>query len=275
MQISLPFALLFLSFGGTECGAANVPVDEARELVVLENCHVEPNIMPDLASESYDEDEFNQMLANAGFTGVTFTRSDSRLNGFNVVTRDPPLTRVDPSETHEGAGPEMVLLLGVSAEFDTIVSMVSVDIGDFNTDAEVLYLDAFNEADDLLEQAVFENPAESEAFHRLMVEAPNIKRVHFYSEGRFPNSEFWDVFSFCPCVPECVYDGPGTCGTVTGTDFYNCEGESCTVDLGGCANGGNCIDNQCYCCSWTGSTCGLDEWCDQSEANCLGNCNGE
>jgi len=40
-------------------------------------------------------------------------------------------------------------------------------------------------------------------------------------------------------------------------------------------NGDDCIDNESYCCSWTKSTCGLVEWCDQSEANCLGNCNGE
>jgi len=280
MQISLPyfFALLLIrSFGGTACGAANVPVDEAsRELVVLENCHVEPKIMPDLAIGSYDEDAFNEKLAAAGFNGVTFTGNSD----WDVVTFNQQLTRVDPSETHAGARPEMVLRIDVYAEFDTIVSMVSVDLGDFNGDAEVLYLDAFNEADGLLDQAVFENPAASEAFHRLIVEAPNIKRVHFYSTGTFPNSILWDVFAFCPCVPECVYDGPGTCGTVTGTDFYNCEGESCPVDLGSCANGGNCIDNECidnesYCCSWTGSTCGLDEWCNQSEANCLGNCNGE
>jgi len=170
------FALFFLS-------SADVPVSEGkgRNLVVLENCPVEPVTVPDAVPKgSYTQEEFNQILASAGFTGATFTgpRFEVYLSP-SGPTR--PVTPVDPSDP--SAGPPFVAGTNTYAEFDTLVSMVSVDIGDYNADAEDLHLDAFNEANELIAQDFFSNPRTSSDFHRLMVEAPGIKRVQFLYLG--------------------------------------------------------------------------------------------
>jgi len=84
------------------------------------------------------------------------------------------------------------------ATLSSLVGFVSVTMGDYNGDADNLYLYAYDAASNLVGSDLFVNPASSYAGHTLSVSSAisNIAWVEFYGVGLGNNSVFWDNFSF-------------------------------------------------------------------------------
>ena len=101
------------------------------------------------------------------------------------------------------------------ATFDLPVTFFSVTMGDYNADADTLFLYAYN-ADNsnvAIDFKIFNNPATSYAGHTLSVAsmAGDIARVEFYGVGAGDgnyNSVYWDNVAFTPVpVPAAVLLG--------------------------------------------------------------------
>ena len=75
---------------------------------------------------------------------------------------------------------------------------VSVTMGDYNADADDLYLIAYDEDDQVLDNEMFSNPSTSSAGTTLSVVDPEcqISYVEFYGVGLNQNSVYWDNFCF-------------------------------------------------------------------------------
>lgn len=82
------------------------------------------------------------------------------------------------------------------ADFSALANFVSVDIGDFGTDADFLYLRAFDAANNLLGAASYLIPPSFEGMHTLSVAAANIDYVLFGGSGQAGSSVYSDNFTF-------------------------------------------------------------------------------
>lgn len=90
------------------------------------------------------------------------------------------------------------------ATFDSLVDSVSVTIGDYNADADSLYLNAYDSANNLIASDFFANPSSSYNGYTLNVAAANIAYVEYYGVGLYGgNNVYWDNLSFnTQSVPE-------------------------------------------------------------------------
>lgn len=144
-----------------------------------------------MASGTYSEADFNSY-----FLGVSFNNTSE--NSFWVGD-----TTDDLQADFSGMA---VLNLGFNnvgnstiATFSAATDFVSVTMGDYNGDAENLYLNAYNNANVLIGSAFFANPESSYAGATLSVSSilADIAYVEFYGlDDRGLNTVFWDNFTF-------------------------------------------------------------------------------
>jgi len=158
---------------------------------------------------SFDGLPFSQFPTYAE-AGVTFSAlNDGQLQGVftpnGTVGITSTLVGVDPS-----VFPPMLAVIASKA------SCVSVDLGDFNNDAETLFLDAYDASDGLLDFDEFFTEIDDNAMHTLTVYAPSgapcISYVIFGAEGGLDGSSVSaDNFVYNPCSGTCpgVIPAPG------------------------------------------------------------------
>jgi len=84
------------------------------------------------------------------------------------------------------------------ASFAENVDFASVTMGDYNSDRDELFLNAYNASHGLVDSDYFDNPASSFAGRTLSVSDPtgSIAYVEFYGVGTNNNSVYWDNFSY-------------------------------------------------------------------------------
>ncbi len=82
------------------------------------------------------------------------------------------------------------------ADFVSPTTFVSVVLGDFGADEETLFLRAFDAADNLLNAAEFLHSETSDGGPTLSVAAAGIAYVLFGASGAFPNSVYFDNFTY-------------------------------------------------------------------------------
>lgn len=142
----------------------------------------------------YTEDQFNAFL-----DGVTFDNTDGyQFTVGNVAQRTPPLGP-DFSGNMVINNPYAFPRNATRVYFDLATDLVSVTLGDFNSDVDNLFLYAFNNSGTQIGYATFTNPIDSHAGITLSVStaAPDISWVEFFGVGsNSNNSTFWDNFTF-------------------------------------------------------------------------------
>lgn len=146
-----------------------------------------------LTAGRYDESTFNTLLTPGNyvtFTGGTFVAQFGATDLTLPIT--PSISGIAIYTYYTGtenAGE-------TRATFDNPTDSVSIAFGDYNVDAERTYLNAYDSSGNLIASAEFSNPADSYDSHTLSVSAANIAYVLFGSTGVYPNSVFWDNFTF-------------------------------------------------------------------------------
>ena len=141
-----------------------------------------------VTSNTYNETQFNAL-----FSGVAFDNSGG--DSFNVSTVS---LQPDFSGNAVLNSPYTDLGNRTIATFVTLTNFVSVTMGDYDADDDNLYLNAYDNLNNLITSDFFFNPAASSAGKTLSVLSSswNIARVEFYGVGANNNSVYWDNFTF-------------------------------------------------------------------------------
>jgi hypothetical protein len=137
---------------------------------------------------TYTEANFNAL-----FPDVSFDNTGGDAFGVDEVTLLP-----DFSGNAAYNSPYSTPGNSTIATFSSPANYVSVTMGDYDADADSLYLYAYDAASNLVGSDLFANPASSYAGHTLSVSSAlsNIAWVEFYGVGVNNNSVYWDNFSF-------------------------------------------------------------------------------
>lgn len=139
---------------------------------------------------SYSETEFNSFFTDVSFDNIVGDHFSAQTGPNSTVSILNGNSSVAGNKTR--------------ATFTDFMNYVSVDIGDFNSDADTLFLYAYDSANNLLDFASFDNPASSRDMHTLEVNSLNlnIAYVEFYGVGiNDANNVYWDNFSYSNEVP--------------------------------------------------------------------------
>ncbi|MBI4949963.1 MAG: PEP-CTERM sorting domain-containing protein [Deltaproteobacteria bacterium] len=149
-----------------------------------------------LASGTYTEAAFN-----TNFLGVAFDNTGGSNFEIQTVSLDPDFSgQAVLNAPYSTSGNSTI------ATLSSLTDYVSVTIGDYDADADNLYLYAYDSANALLDSAFFYNPASSYAGNTLIVStgSASIAWVEFYGVGVNNNSVYWDNFTFndTSSVPE-------------------------------------------------------------------------
>lgn len=144
--------------------------------------------MNSISAGTYSETNFN-----ANFLGVSFNNS----GGDSFVLHSASLYP-DFSGNAVINSPYSTIGNSTIAIFDTATDYVSVTMGDYNADADDLYLKAYSSNNSLVDSDFYQNPSTSYAGYTLIVSSAmvNIAYVEFYGIGVSNNSVYWDNFSF-------------------------------------------------------------------------------
>lgn len=129
---------------------------------------------------------------SALFLGVSFDNFGG--TGFTVNSSAPgaPLSgRVILNSPYNGTT--------TRATFDILSTFVSVDLGDYDADAETFWLKAYDSVNTLVDSDSYNQPDFQYGGATISVAASDIAWVEFYSSNI--NSAYWDNFTFQP-VPE-------------------------------------------------------------------------
>ena len=141
-----------------------------------------------VTSNTYNETQFNAL-----FSGVAFDNSGGDSFNVSTVTLQPDFSgNAVLNSPYTDAGNRTI------ATFVTLTNFVSVTMGDYDSDVDNLYLNAYDNLNNLITSDFFLNPAASYAGKTLSVLSPswNIARVEFYGVGVNNNSVYWDNFTF-------------------------------------------------------------------------------
>jgi hypothetical protein len=127
------------------------------------------------------------------YSDVTFTNNLGNLNVMDVTSTMPPLANhvIFGPDTHNSAE-------AYKAAFSiTGVRSVSVDMGDWNADADSLYLKAYDAGNNLLNAAYDTLPWTLNGGHTLAVTtSADISYVLFNTDYPYPGSVFCDNFIY-------------------------------------------------------------------------------
>jgi hypothetical protein len=148
--------------------------------------------MDSIAAGTYTGAQFNALFSGVSFSnsapdgGFEIQQGGSQLGGdfspTRIVLNAPYITEGNLT----------------TATFATATNFVSVVLGDYNMDADSLYLKAYDGNNQLLGSDFFANPSSSYDGHtlRFSTTSPLIAKVEFYGVGVNNNSVYWDNFSF-------------------------------------------------------------------------------
>jgi hypothetical protein len=137
---------------------------------------------------------FNDLFPDSD--GVTFSNEAGFVvRGFSINQPSTDLLPEFSGNVVYNGLPGQDSIPGTVATFSVPINYVSVTLGDYNGDAEILYLAAYRGSTQIGFDN-FENPASSFADHTLIVSATGIEYVIFGSRGSFPNTVYWDNFVF-------------------------------------------------------------------------------
>lgn len=124
------------------------------------------------------------------FAGVTFS-SDVDIVIHNVDPAPPDL-----GGARAASGSNFTHDDPFRADFASPTTFVSVAMGDFGQDEELLFLRAFDADGNLLDEALLNLAIEPDGGPTLSVLALGIAYVLFGSTGQFPNSVYFDNFTY-------------------------------------------------------------------------------
>lgn len=126
------------------------------------------------------------------FAGVTFS-SDIDIV---VANLDPAPPDLGGTRAAGGSGQDFTHDDPFRADFASLTAFVSVAIGDFGADGDSLFLRAFDAAGNLLDEALFGLAPDAAGGPTLSVSAAGIAYVLFGSAGTYPNSVYFDNFTY-------------------------------------------------------------------------------
>lgn len=136
---------------------------------------------------------YNETQFNALFSGVAFDNSGGDSFSVSTVSLQSDFSgKAVLNSPYTDVGNRTI------ATFVTLTNFVSVTMGDYDADEDNLYLNAYDNLNNLITSDFFLNPATSYAGKTLSVLSPswNIARVEFYGVGLDNNSVYWDNFTF-------------------------------------------------------------------------------
>lgn len=143
------------------------------------------------------------ILTNASFT-VTITRPGSSfdiINNVGVQAKPPEFGQRSLDPFFNVSNTPFI------ADFSSLVTSVSIDMGDYGEDTDTLILEAYSElggTGTLLASSTFVlSPESSFTFSTLSLFAPNIRSIRFIGgSANFPNSVFYDNLRVSDAIPE-------------------------------------------------------------------------
>lgn len=147
---------------------------------------------------TFDDLAAGTVLTNQ-YAGVTFSNPLAGGLFANTATPGPPFSApmaIQPVNYRASGNYNL-------AVFDLSATSVSVVMGDFDGDEDVLHLEAYDAGNNLLASDVQVLPAPVNGGLVLSVSASNIAYVQFYGRGGGVNSVYFDNFTFdAGVVPE-------------------------------------------------------------------------
>ena len=140
---------------------------------------------------TFDSLNDGEIFSSYTESGVTFTE----LFGGDLVTQPGPVGGVGDGSL--GIRGFLDPLQPIRADIAGGATFVSVDLGDFNVDGELLFLEVFDSSDALLDFASLQNDPTFEGLQRLSVSNPNISYAVFGAiDSNFISSVLADNFTY-------------------------------------------------------------------------------
>ncbi len=144
---------------------------------------------------------YSSLSFNSGEAVLTFLGGDGL---FDIGTGSPgfPIDGRNAISFFTNPGPSPFQL-----DFFAATNYVQVGVGDFNTDVDNTFMDAFDSGGNLIGSASYVNPLETNGGGFLTIAAPaNIAYVRFRDEEPFAGAVYWDNITYenrtNPEVPE-------------------------------------------------------------------------
>lgn len=140
---------------------------------------------------------YTESTFNNAFLGVSFNNTGG--DGFDIRPTEVNGIYLGPDFSGNAIwnNPFYTTNNSTIATFSVPVFSVSVTLGDYNRDSDLLNLFAYDENDTEIDNVSFENPESSYAGMTLGISSSiAIAYVEFYGVGLMENSVAWDNFSF-------------------------------------------------------------------------------
>lgn len=140
---------------------------------------------------------YTESTFNNAFLGVSFNNTGG--DGFDILQNSMYGSNLEPDFSGNVVwnNPYYTMNNSTIATFSVPVFSVSVTLGDYNRDSDLLNLFAYDENGAEIGNVSFENPESSYAGTTLSISSSTaIAYVEFYGEGLLENSVAWDNFSF-------------------------------------------------------------------------------
>jgi len=130
-----------------------------------------------------------------GEATITYTGGDG---DFQVVFASPgaPISGRAIISVFDNPGPAPFRV-----DFSSLVSSVSIGVGDFDADVDNTFMQAYDSSNNLLDSDSYVNPAPTFGGDFLTVSAASIAYVLFWDAEPFPGAVYWDQLSYQQ-VPE-------------------------------------------------------------------------
>ncbi len=139
-------------------------------------------------------EDFNSLAINTDIRSVAFADFSFSADTFLRVGSFSPGNGFDGSQTVLQDDPRTGV---IRSDFSILgVSFVSLIMGDFNVDSETIFLNAFDSGNNLIDSDSLFLPSSFTGGELISVMGSNIAYVEFGSTGTFPNSVYFDDFTY-------------------------------------------------------------------------------